>query len=46
VAQLQNCKNTTFEAPVAKAYPGKKHPYLQFLDEKSGKNSVNLGFQK
>ena len=33
------------EAPVAKAYPGKKHPYLQFLDEVRAK-LVNLGFQE
>jgi phenylalanyl-tRNA synthetase alpha chain len=33
------------EAPVAKAYPGKKHPYLQFLDEVREK-LVNLGFQE
>ncbi len=33
------------EAPVAKAYLGKKHPYLQFLDEVREK-LVNLGFQE
>ncbi len=33
------------EAPVAKTYPGKKHPYLQFLDEVRAK-LVNLGFQE
>ena len=33
------------EAPVAKAWPGKKHPYLQFLDEVRAK-LVQLGFQE
>src|SRR5208283_3771887 len=33
------------EAPVAKAWPGKKHPYLSFLDEVRAK-LVNLGFQE
>jgi phenylalanyl-tRNA synthetase alpha chain len=33
------------EAPVAKTWPGKKHPYLQFLDEVRGK-LVQLGFQE
>ena len=33
------------EAPVAKTWPGKKHPYLQFLDEVRAK-LVNLGFQE
>ncbi len=33
------------EAPVAKTYLGKKHPYLQFLDEVRAK-LVNLGFQE
>jgi phenylalanyl-tRNA synthetase alpha chain len=33
------------EAPVAKTWPGKKHPYLQFLDEVREK-LVNLGFQE
>jgi len=33
------------QAPVAKTYPGKKHPYLQFLDEVRAK-LVNLGFQE
>ena len=33
------------EAPVAKTYLGKKHPYLQFLDEVREK-LVNLGFQE
>jgi phenylalanyl-tRNA synthetase alpha chain len=32
-------------APVAKAWPGKKHPYLQFLDEVRAK-LVQLGFQE
>ncbi len=33
------------EAPVAKVWPGKKHPYLQFLDEVRAK-LVQLGFQE
>ena len=33
------------EAPVAKAWPGKKHPYLMFLDEVRAK-LVQLGFQE
>ncbi|HUK84806.1 MAG TPA: phenylalanine--tRNA ligase subunit alpha [Candidatus Acidoferrum sp.] len=33
------------EAPVAKTYLGKKHPYLQFLNEVREK-LVNLGFQE
>jgi phenylalanyl-tRNA synthetase alpha chain len=33
------------EAPVAKAWLGKKHPYLQFLDEVRAK-LVQLGFQE
>ncbi len=33
------------EAPVAKTWPGKKHPYLQILDEVRAK-LVNLGFQE
>jgi phenylalanyl-tRNA synthetase alpha chain len=33
------------EAPVAKTWMGKKHPYLQFLDEVRAK-LVNLGFQE
>ncbi len=33
------------EAPVAKAWSGKKHPYLQFLDEVRAK-LVQLGFQE
>ena len=33
------------KAPVAKTWPGKKHPYLQFLDEVRAK-LVNLGFQE
>jgi phenylalanyl-tRNA synthetase alpha chain len=33
------------QAPVAKTWPGKKHPYLQFLDEVRAK-LVNLGFQE
>jgi phenylalanyl-tRNA synthetase alpha chain len=33
------------EAPVSKTYSGKKHPYLQFLDEVRAK-LVNLGFQE
>jgi phenylalanyl-tRNA synthetase alpha chain len=33
------------EAPVAKTYGGKKHPYLQFLDEVREK-LVQLGFQE
>src|SRR5208283_481925 len=32
-------------APVAKTWPGKKHPYLSFLDEVRAK-LVNLGFQE
>jgi phenylalanyl-tRNA synthetase alpha chain len=32
-------------APVAKAWPGKKHPYLSFLDEVQNK-LVTLGFQE
>ena len=32
-------------APVAKTWPGKKHPYLQFLDEVRTK-LVQLGFQE
>jgi len=33
------------EAPVARTWPGKKHPYLQFLDEVK-KKLVNLGFKE
>jgi phenylalanyl-tRNA synthetase alpha chain len=33
------------EAPVAKMWPGKKHPYLQFLDEVRAK-LVQLGFKE
>jgi phenylalanyl-tRNA synthetase alpha chain len=33
------------EAPVAKTWPGKKHPYLSFLDEVRAK-LVTLGFQE
>jgi phenylalanyl-tRNA synthetase alpha chain len=33
------------EAPVAKTWPGKKHPYLNFLDEVRAK-LVQLGFQE
>jgi len=33
------------EAPVAKAWPGKKHPYLQFLEEVRDK-LVTLGFKE
>ena len=33
------------EAPVAKTHPGKKHPYLQFLDEVRAK-LVQLGFKE
>jgi phenylalanyl-tRNA synthetase alpha chain len=33
------------EAPVAKTWAGKKHPYLQFLDEVREK-LVNLGFEE
>ena len=33
------------EAPVAKNWPGKKHPYLQFLDQVRAK-LVQLGFQE
>jgi phenylalanyl-tRNA synthetase alpha chain len=33
------------QAPVAKTQPGKKHPYLQFLDEVRAK-LVQLGFQE
>jgi phenylalanyl-tRNA synthetase alpha chain len=33
------------EAPVAKTWPGKKHPYLNFLDEVREK-LVTLGFQE
>ena len=33
------------QAPVAKTYPGKKHPYLNFLDEVRTK-LVALGFQE
>jgi phenylalanyl-tRNA synthetase alpha chain len=33
------------EAPVAKTWPGKKHPYLKFLDEVRAK-LVQLGFQE
>jgi phenylalanyl-tRNA synthetase alpha chain len=33
------------EAPVAKTWPGKKHPYLQFLDEVRAK-LVALGFKE
>jgi phenylalanyl-tRNA synthetase alpha chain len=33
------------EAPVAKTWPGKKHPYLSFLDEVRDK-LVQLGFQE
>ncbi len=33
------------EAPVAKTWPGKKHPYLSFLDEVRAK-LVTMGFQE
>jgi phenylalanyl-tRNA synthetase alpha chain len=33
------------QAPVAKTYPGKKHPYQQFLDQVRAK-LVQLGFQE
>jgi phenylalanyl-tRNA synthetase alpha chain len=33
------------EAPVARTWPGKKHPYLQFLEEVRTK-LVNLGFKE
>ena len=33
------------EAPVAKTWPGKKHPYMQFLDEVRAK-LVQLGFRE
>ena len=33
------------EAPVARTWPGKKHPYLRFLDEVKEK-LVNLGFKE
>ena len=33
------------EAPVAKTWPGKKHPYMQFIEEVRGK-LVNLGFKE
>jgi len=33
------------EAPVAKTWPGKKHPYLRFLEEVKAK-LVNLGFKE
>jgi phenylalanyl-tRNA synthetase alpha chain len=33
------------EAPVAKTWPGKKHPYLRFLDEVRAK-LVQLGFEE
>jgi len=33
------------KAPVAKTWPGKKHPYLQFLDEVRSK-LIQLGFQE
>jgi phenylalanyl-tRNA synthetase alpha chain len=33
------------EAPVAKTWPGKKHPYLRFLDEVKEK-LINLGFKE
>jgi phenylalanyl-tRNA synthetase alpha chain len=33
------------QAPVGKSWPGKKHPYLQFLDEVRAK-LVQLGFQE
>ena len=44
---MANCKLQKYniEAPVAKTYGGKKHPYLQFLDEVRAK-LVQLGFQE
>ena len=43
--QTVKLQKYNIEAPVAKAWPGKKHPYLQFLDEVRAK-LVQLGFQE
>jgi phenylalanyl-tRNA synthetase alpha chain len=40
-----NLQKYNIEAPVAKAWPGKKHPYLSFLDEVRTK-LVTLGFKE
>jgi len=40
-----NLQKYNIEAPVAKTWPGKKHPYLQFLDEVK-KKLVILGFKE
>jgi phenylalanyl-tRNA synthetase alpha chain len=43
--QTVKLQRYNIEAPVAKTYPGKKHPYLQFLDQVRAK-LVQLGFQE
>jgi phenylalanyl-tRNA synthetase alpha chain len=43
--QTAKLQKYNIEAPVAKTWPGKKHPYLQFLDEVRAK-LVQLGFQE
>jgi len=40
-----NLQKYNIEAPVAKIWPGKKHPYLQFFDEVKEK-LVTLGFKE
>jgi phenylalanyl-tRNA synthetase alpha chain len=43
--QTTKLQRYNIEAPVAKTWPGKKHPYLQFLDQVRAK-LVQLGFQE
>jgi phenylalanyl-tRNA synthetase alpha chain len=43
--QKAKLQKYNIEAPVARTWPGKKHPYLQFLDEVKEK-LVNLGFKE
>jgi phenylalanyl-tRNA synthetase alpha chain len=40
-----NLQKYNIEAPVAKTWPGKKHPYLHFIDQVKTK-LVNLGFKE
>jgi phenylalanyl-tRNA synthetase alpha chain len=43
--KMAKIQKYNIEAPVAKTYAGKKHPYLQFLDEVRAK-LVQLGFKE
>jgi phenylalanyl-tRNA synthetase alpha chain len=40
-----NLQKYNIQAPVAKTWPGKKHPYLQFVDKVKEK-LINLGFEE